>query len=113
MALLVPNFVNPKTGQILGADIVIEWFTGSATPIFDELANGKIAAVQNLQFPGVDMTHLATCTAGSDLKAQLLTGMTALDATGADQKELSEMHKQFLTYLIMHEMGHTLGLTTT
>ena len=36
--------------------------------------------------------------------------MTVLDATGADPKEMSEMHKEFLTYLIMHEMGHTLGL---
>jgi hypothetical protein len=36
--------------------------------------------------------------------------MTTLEATDADAKELSEMHRQFLTFLIMHEMGHTLGL---
>jgi hypothetical protein len=35
-----PSFVNPRTGQILGADITVEWFSGSATPIFDELYNG-------------------------------------------------------------------------
>ena len=28
----------------------------------------------------------------------------------AHETELKEMHKQFLTYLIMHEMGHTMGL---
>ena len=33
-----PSFVNPRTGQILGADITIEWYSGSASPIFDELA---------------------------------------------------------------------------
>jgi hypothetical protein len=101
--------VNPKTGQILGADITVEWYSGSATPIFDELANGKTSAT-DLHFPGMDMNHYATCTLAGELKSQLVAGMTALDATGADQKELTEMHQQFITYLIMHEMGHTLGL---
>jgi hypothetical protein len=36
--------------------------------------------------------------------------MTAVEANGADAFELKEMHRQFLTYLILHEMGHTLGL---
>jgi hypothetical protein len=36
-----PSFVNPRTGQILGADITIEWYSGSATPIFDELTSPR------------------------------------------------------------------------
>ncbi|MFZ9221267.1 MAG: DUF5117 domain-containing protein, partial [Sediminibacterium sp.] len=35
-----PSFVNPRTGQILGTDITVEWYSGSATPINDELFNG-------------------------------------------------------------------------
>lgn len=104
-----PSFVNPKTGQIIGADITIEWFSGSATPIFDELFKG-FSATGNLQYPGMDPQHEANCSLANELKGQLLTGMTVLDASGASAMEVKEMHKQFLVYLIMHEMGHTLGL---
>ncbi|OQP64325.1 Matrixin [Niastella vici] len=105
-----PSFVNPKTGQIIGADITIEWFSGSATPIYDELFRGFSANGNTLQFPGMNPQHEENCTLASELKSQLLTGMTVLDATGASANDIKEMHKQFLTYLIMHEMGHTLGL---
>lgn len=103
-----PSFVNPRTGQILGADITVEWFSGSATPINDELFNGSAAPQLNL--PGMELNHHAACTIGSSLKAQFTTGLTALEAMDADEPSIKEMHKQFLTYLIMHEMGHTLGL---
>ncbi|MDD2791746.1 MAG: zinc-dependent metalloprotease [Sediminibacterium sp.] len=103
-----PSFVNPRTGQILGADITVEWFSGSATPISDELFNGS--PVPQLNLPGMDLNQHTACTIGSSLKAQYTTGLTALEAMDADEISIKEMHRQFLTYLIMHEMGHTLGL---
>jgi hypothetical protein len=105
-----PSFVNPRTGQILGADITVEWFSGSATPISDELYNGTSAMQQSMQFPGLTMNHYDNCSIASELKAQYTAGLTTLEITGASATEIKEMHKQFLTYLIMHEMGHTLGL---
>lgn len=120
-----PSFVNPRTGQILGADITVEWYSGSIHPALDELYNGSTANLANINAitnntasenntEAMPWKHHAcdgnTCTLAHELRNQFITGVTALDAANADEKELKEMHKQFLTYLIMHEMGHTMGL---
>jgi hypothetical protein len=47
-----PSFVNPRTGQILGSDITVEWYSGSVTPINDELFNGP--SMPQLVFPGME-----------------------------------------------------------
>ena len=116
-----PSFVNPRTGQTLGADITIEWFSGSATPIFDEMYNGSTAS-NNLSSILANKNEEEytsklysnhnhnNCQIAAELKAQYGVGLTALEANGATDGEIKAMHKQFLTYLIMHEMGHTMGL---
>ena len=102
-----PSHVNPRTGQILGSDITIEWFSGNATPIFDEFYSSPSSP--RFLLPGTKDAH-TNCTLLSELNAQYSIGVTTMEALGAPDIEVKKMHSQFLIYLVLHEMGHTLGL---
>ncbi|MFT3748839.1 MAG: zinc-dependent metalloprotease [Agriterribacter sp.] len=121
-----PSFFNPRTGQILGADITVEWRSGAGTPAFDDLFNGNTGAagIANVALPweagttddiktphlSFGKSHLAYCNIAQELQSQYTAGLTMLETLDNKPEEVKQMHKEFLIYLIMHEMGHTLGL---
>jgi hypothetical protein len=107
-----PSFVNPRTGQILGADIMLEYIfvtnrvrqeKAFATAATAEAAEGAESA-ENAEFDG----H--RCTYADQLQLNMMTGMQALRARNATQIEMRDYVNQAITGLILHEMGHTMGL---
>ncbi len=99
-----PSFVNPRTGEILGADIMIEWTFVTNRVRYRKLFAKKPAA------PPIEHADGCLCDLSNDLHADLLMGRQALAAAGASQVEMDRLLKEALYYLILHEVGHTLGL---
>jgi len=103
------HFTNPRTGQILAGDILVEWGRASTIPISEELYNGN-GTSGHTTISGTSRRNWTTCALGQEWRAQFSAGLTALELEDAPPAEILEMHKQFLYYLIMHEIGHTMGL---
>jgi len=101
-----PSFVNPRTGQILGADIMLEWgFFRNRMFEEDILASGLNAEVHIHE--AMDEKF---CTYGQHFSQNNRFGMSALSLLDAPEEELEGFQKEAMTMLILHELGHTFGL---
>mgnify|MGYP002276960521 CR=1 FL=1 len=107
-----PSFTNPRTGQILGADIMLEYvFVTNRVAqdrLFGEAALAPIAPFEAQAIQDAEL--LGHCTLGMHLHNNALFGLHALRAGGASEVEVNEYIRSSLHYLLLHEVGHTLGL---
>lgn len=102
-----PSFVNPRTGQILGADIMLEYVFITNRIKQENLYGIRGEAMEpNLNFE----TEAHGCNLGSHLHNNTLFGTTALNVLGKADVDITKYIEESLYYLILHEMGHTLGL---
>ncbi len=113
-----PSFVNPRTGEILGADIMLEYVHFTNRVFADRLyedaeANMYIGleteeelALKQLE----EKENYVYCSIGNLMHENLLFGNTILSATGASDLEMEKLKKEGMKSLIIHEVGHTLGL---
>ena len=106
-----PSFTNPRTGEILGADIMLEYvFVANRlkqAALFNNL--GLVDALAPDEHVAEGHDH-ASCQAGQYLQQSTLFGMQALAAEGASEEQKQRYLEESLFYLILHEMGHTFGL---
>jgi len=107
-----PSFVNPETGQILGADIMLEYVF-----LKNSFHREKLFSESTFTEIGFEPApqeqvgkHGFTCSAGHRLQMNNLFGHTALMAKDASEFEYEGLRKEALFYLILHELGHTFGL---
>jgi len=102
-----PSFVNPRTGEILGADIMLEYVF-----ITNRLAQEKLFEVAGLphdeHLPSVEDPY--ACSLGLHLQQSCRFGEVALAAEPLSEAMKGEYLTASIYYLVLHEMGHTLGL---
>ena len=98
-----PSFSNPRTGQIVGADIMLEFaFFTNRLRIQDLLQPDELAEGQ------LPERH---CTLAAQMQADFIFAQNALMASRADDKLSQRLVEDSMYMLILHEIGHTLGLS--
>lgn len=104
-----PSFVNPRTGEIMGADIMLEYVHHTNRVKFDKLFEIHNTSTERLAEEPINesLTH---CSLGHLVHENVLFGQTALNALDISTEEMKGMKKEAMTHLLMHEVGHTLGL---
>lgn len=102
-----PSFVNPRTGQILGADIMLEYSFINRFGFARYLMSD--ASVLSDHAPHTMAMAEQFCSLSDGLRSEnAVAGALMVGADGdvhAEQLVSDSMH-----YLILHEIGHTLGL---
>ena len=101
-----PSFTNPRTGQIIGADIMLEYSFLTRylriEKLMESIANGGVSEA----IAG----RTVYCSLGHGLKLSNMFGMAVLQATGVTTELQEQILHDSLSYVILHEIGHTLGL---
>ena len=97
-----PSFTNPRTGQIIGADIMLE---------FSFLTN-RLRIKDVLQPSASQPDGLGRlCDLGAHMQMDQMFAAQALAMNGVADALRQQLIEDSMYMLILHEIGHTLGLT--
>ena len=106
-----PSLANPLTGQLLGADIMLEFIFMKNRWIYNSLYSQGAASVgfNNLEQinQGPSSASALNCSAGHELQQGLLLSQAMSNGNDIENKAVL---KEGLRHLVLHEVGHTLGL---
>lgn len=112
-----PSFVNPRTGQILSADIMMDYvfLRGSDTEM--ELYDLDTKTITQLIEEDMQQKHHHPkgmhnkfCEVQKEAAKKMLFGKAVTGVLGYDEEEKKRMVEETLLEVVMHEVGHTLGL---
>ncbi|QBG37828.1 zinc-dependent metalloprotease [Litorilituus sediminis] len=104
-----PSLANPLTGEMLGADIMLEYVFMKNRWIYNSLYSQGAASLglNNDEHISPDGQEHFNCSAGHELQQGFLLG-NAMSASNDIEKQA--LLKEGLRFLVLHEVGHTLGL---
>ncbi|WGL18094.1 zinc-dependent metalloprotease [Microbulbifer bruguierae] len=102
---LGPSIGDPRTGQILGADIMLELVAMQNRSRMENIFDVPASTT-----PATTTTFHAAAQSHAPLFTGSAFGTAALAAMDADKATSNRFSEEFLYFLILHEVGHTLGL---
>jgi hypothetical protein len=105
-----PSLANPLTGEMLGADIMLEFVFMKNRWIYNSLYSQGATSVgfsNNEQHEVPGSNSALNCSAGHELQQGLLLSQVMSNDNDIENKAVL---KEGLRHLVLHEVGHTLGL---
>lgn len=107
-----PSMANPRTGEIIAADIMLE-FVHFTNRVFSEKLYQDASLNMSLEESENEFNHYDSahyCFAGEHTHENILYGKTVIPEYSNDDIILGKLEEDNMMRLIMHEVGHTLGL---
>ena len=112
-----PSFVNPRTGQILSADIMMDYVFLRGSEYELDLYDFDTRSISEMIEDDIrendEHKHHKNhryCSIQKEAIKQLMFGKTVTKSLGYEPEEVKRMTRETLIEVIMHEVGHTLGL---
>jgi len=99
-----PSLANPLTGEMIGSDIMLEFVFMKNRWLYDNLYS---QGASSLSYFGAEEDDGLICSAGHELQQGIILGTMMTEDNSLENKTLID---QALRSLILHEVGHTLGL---
>ncbi len=103
-----PSFTNPRTGQILGADIMLEYAGVIRRVRYQQI-------LDSLESPGSELpasrlsSQRGYCSFGFAMQLSQVFGRFAINALDMNPALEEQVTEEYLIDLVLHEVGHTLG----
>lgn len=108
-AAVGPSHVDPRTGEIIDADIrMADVFGRSAKRLLNDFPAQEHE--HNHQHGHIHGAHGHQCNYQAHAAAEYEFASTLLKARGDDKEASQELAQAYVKDVIMHEVGHTLGL---
>ena len=98
-----PSFSNPRTGQIIAADIMLEYSGVTRRVHYQRILDN----LDNSQVP--ERLEPGYCSFGHELHLSQVFGRLAVDALQMGSAAEERLVHEYLVDLVLHEVGHTLG----
>lgn len=105
-----PRLANPRTGEIIGADIMIEYSMLTRSDYFSNVyessSHNNTVNASNLD----TSREKNSCSFSQGIEKNLQLAQAMVVAHDGTENDLKRLQKEFIKTVIMHEVGHTLGL---
>jgi hypothetical protein len=106
-----PSVAHPLTGQILAADIMLEYSFMKGRWLAGEMFTDGASFLGNVLPQGAMIDEkLHLCSVGQHLQMGKMFAQFAGLSEGMPDIDKERLLRQSMYYLILHEIGHTLGL---